>query len=251
MQISAWTSELQSRIYLGVCISCKKFEQESVNHRMKIAKSSFGRLRSILTCRTVPVTKRLELWRSCVISTLTHGLDVMVLSTAQAGRLRSLATQQARQIAKSYSVVTRESNDEFMERFAIRDVVEMIAATFVRVSEKATPDFERLPELDRCRQWRAILRANFTDIAPGAMGVRANPGCHSAQPPAKLVPVDLVAEQFLCNECGFAFATQAALRSHKYKMHYEEGRKTHRKEEISTAAASSSDRARLRWHAHL
>ena len=231
---------VQSHIYLGVCISYKKFEQESVNHRMKIAKSSFGRLRSILTCRAVPIAKRLELWRSCVISTLIRGLDVMVLSTAQAGRLRSLAIQQARQIAKSYSVVTRESNDEFMERFALRDVVDMIAATFVRVSEKRMPDFERLPELERCRQWRAILRANFMDIAPGAMGVRTDPGGHSAPPPAKLVPVDLVAEQFLCNECGFAFATQAALRSHQYKMHYEEEKKAQRKEEIQQQQQQSA-----------
>ena len=111
------------------------------------------------------MAKRLELWRSCVVSTLIHGLHVMVLSTAQAGRLRPLAIQQARQIAKSYSVITRESNDEFMERYAIKDVVELIAAAFVRFSEKPAADFERLPELDRCRQWQSILRANFVDIA--------------------------------------------------------------------------------------
>ena len=231
---------VQSHIYLGVCISYKKFEQESVTHRMKIAKSSFGRLRSVLTCRAVPITKRLELWRSCVVSTMMHGLDVMVLSAAQAGRLRSLATQQARQIAKSYSVVTRESNDEFMERFALKDVIDMIAAAFVRFSERDRPEFERLPELERCRQWREILRANFVDIAPGAMGVRTGPGGHKAPPPVKLVPVDLVAEQFLCNECGFAFATQAALRSHQYKMHYEEDKKAQRKEEIQQQQQQSA-----------
>ena len=137
-------------------------------------------------------------------------------------------------------MVTRESNDEFMERFALRDVVDMIAAPFVRVLEKSAPDFERLPELERCRQWRDFLRANFMDIAPGAMGVRAGPGSHSAPPPAKLVPVDLVAEQFLCNECGFAFATQAALSSHQYKMHYEEEKKAQRKEEIQQQQQQSA-----------
>ena len=171
---------------------------------MKIAKGSFGRLKSVLTCRSVPVRKRLELWRSCVVSTLIHGLDVMVLSNAQAGKLRSLAIQQARQITKSYSVITRESNDDFMERYAIPDVVELIAAAFVRFSEKPAADFEQLPELDRCRQWRSILSANFLDIAPGALGARTGPDGVNILPPVKLVPVDLVAEQFLCDECGFA-----------------------------------------------
>ncbi|CAE7255201.1 unnamed protein product [Symbiodinium pilosum] len=119
-------------------------------------------------------------------------------------RGRSLAIQQARQITKSYSVITRESNDDFMERYAIPDVVELIAAAFVRFSEKPAADFEQLPELDRCRQWRSILSANFLDIAPGALGARTGPDGVNILPPVKLVPVDLVAEQFLCDECGFA-----------------------------------------------
>ena len=86
---------VQSHIYLGVCISYKRFEQESVNHRMKIAQSSFGRLRSILTCRAVPIAQRLELWRSCVISTLT---DLMLWCYIHGpGRTTSIACYTAGQ----------------------------------------------------------------------------------------------------------------------------------------------------------
>ena len=61
-----------------------------------------------------------------------------------------------------------------MERFALKDAIDMIAATFVRFSERDRPEFERLPELERCRQWRKILRANF-------VGVRTGPDGHKAR----------------------------------------------------------------------
>ena len=223
---------VNSHVYLGACISFRKFEQESVNHRVKIAKGSFARLKSVLTSRVVPLHKRLELWRSCVVTTLVHELDNMVLSHAQANKLRVLTVQQVRQIAKSYSMFTKESNDELMERLSIKDVVEVIAGAFVRSSSKPTPEYEKLVDPERCSQWRSILRANFTDLVPGAMDVRTDSANPAAKSSVKLVPVNLVAEQFLCEVCGYAFATQAALRSHKYKIHYEDEQEEVRKAEV-------------------
>ena len=49
---------------------------------------------------------------------------------------------------------------------------------------------------------------------------------------ARIMPVHLVAEQFACNECGFWGATQAALKAHNFKMHYEEDDKKARQQEI-------------------
>ena len=49
---------------------------------------------------------------------------------------------------------------------------------------------------------------------------------------ARVVPVNTVVEQFICHECGFAFATQAALKSHKYKIHFETKDKETRQAEI-------------------
>ena len=72
----------------------------------------------------------------------------------------------------------------------------------------------------------------------GALDVRVGPTpqpTESSVERAKLVPVDLVVEQFLGDKCGFACASQAALRSHQSKMHFEDDEKTQRQTEIQSS----------------
>ena len=99
-----------SHVYLGATISFRKFEQETFKHRLGLARGSFSRLRGVLTNRTVPLRLRLQLWKGCVWPALLHALDVTGLPQPEIATLQSLLIQQARTIANSHSMITRESN---------------------------------------------------------------------------------------------------------------------------------------------
>ena len=62
---SQWTKE---HTYLG------KFEQATLAHRMQLAAASYNRLESVLRSKVIAPTKRIHLWKACVLSCLQHGL---------------------------------------------------------------------------------------------------------------------------------------------------------------------------------
>ena len=132
-----------------------------------------------------------------------------------------------------------EANDDFMDRHGLQDPVERLQQVHRNRIEKVIPEFERLQVTEEVQQWRRLLSAQFAEACGGhqlgALDVRVGPTAHLSSEQnvkAKLVPVDLVVEQFLCDKCGFAFASQSALRSHQFKMHFEEGEKEQRHQEI-------------------
>eukprot|EP00435_Cladocopium_sp_Y103_P017558 s4108_g4.t1 len=60
--------------YLGVEISYQFFEMDTLNLRIHTAKTAFHRLRKWLCSKRIRLQDRLQLWQSCVLSTLTFGL---------------------------------------------------------------------------------------------------------------------------------------------------------------------------------
>ncbi|CAE7285672.1 unnamed protein product, partial [Symbiodinium microadriaticum] len=114
--------------YLGAIISYHKFESATFKHRLGIAKSAFTRLRVILHNRSVTLMLRLRLWQGCVWPAILHGLDCAGLLPTDFQALQSQLIKQARSIAKSFSMLTRESNHDFLKRLKIDDPV------------RATPD---------------------------------------------------------------------------------------------------------------
>ena len=103
--------------YLGAIISYHKYESATFKYRLGIAKSAFTRLRVILHNRSVPLTLRLRLWQGCIWPTILHGLDCAGLLPTDFQALQSQLIKQARSIAKSFSMLTRESNYDFLKRF--------------------------------------------------------------------------------------------------------------------------------------
>ena len=225
---------VSSHVYLGAKISFRKFEMETAQHRMHLARCGFSRLRTILRCQAVPLKLRLQLWRSCILPCLLHALDCTGITDVIAGKVRSLVTQQLRQIARTYSMFTLETNEDLLLRLRIDDPIDLVYKAFHRTFSAQRPEHDRLQVWPSHTQWQSILHGQLFDnsllASQGAMDVRVGP--EQSNRNARLVPVPLVAEQFLCQECGFAFATHAALKSHKYRMHYQEADKQLRQQQI-------------------
>ena len=111
---------------------------------------------------------------------------------------------------------THESKADLFCRLGFPDPVEALAQAFAKRITASRPDLEVLRQAN-VDQWLSIVRARF-DGERGAMGVRAGPDLQHCS----LSQIDLVChESFTCDICGLCFSTQAGLRSHTYKSHYD------------------------------
>ena len=109
--------------YLGVKISYHKFQQATLAHRMQLAAASYNRLESVLRSKVIAPTKRIHLWRACVLSCLQHSLTSTGLQGNGCTRIRVFMTTHIRSILRSYSAWTRESNHDLYAGFGLRDPV--------------------------------------------------------------------------------------------------------------------------------
>ena len=110
---------VQSHVYLGAVIGYHKFEADTLRHRMTLAKGVYSRLSSILRHRSVPLRLRLLLWQGCVWPTLLHALDTSGLPGKELHAMQVLLIKQARSIAKSHSMLTKETNRSIIDRLCL------------------------------------------------------------------------------------------------------------------------------------
>ena len=178
-------------VYLGAKIGFQKFEQDTNKHRLGLAKGAYSRLAPLLKCRTISLKIRLHLWQGTILPTMLHGLDCLGLTIMEAGKMMSVYYQHARAIAKSFSMITRETNIAFARRLGLADP---------SLSESIRPGQLQL-------QWRELVRSQLIE-AKDALGTSAGPEPQSS---CRLLDVhDILPEVFQCQECGLMYGTSAA-----------------------------------------
>ena len=226
--------------YLGAIISYHKFESATFKHRLGVAKSAFTRLRVILHNRSVPLMLRLRLWQGCIWPAILHGLDCAGLSPTDFQALQSQLIKQARSIAKSFSMLTRESNYDFLKRLKIDDPVRRLRNAVRRryqQDDRLGPGLIPGPEQ---MQWRALVSSMLFDT-PSMWQTQTKP-THRTQ----LVCVqNVLNEVFPCLECGQQFVTAAALKRHMYCMHMDQ-----QQQEVRGKATQQARKHSAMEHSH-
>ncbi|CAE7632215.1 unnamed protein product, partial [Symbiodinium sp. CCMP2456] len=213
---------VSQHVYLGAVIGFRKFEQDTFKHRLSLARNSFSRLSVILRNRTVPLKLRLQLWQGCIWPAMLHSLDCTGLPLKEFQSMQSQLVKQARSIAKSHSMLTKETNSDFVRRLGLPDpVARMQQAPQQRAALDPSLPAALAPG-EAQLQWRGILRGHLFDAA----------SCWSPEPPeaptvtppkASLLQVTKVLHEiFCCEECGQQFSTQASLRRHVFCHHLSE-----------------------------
>ena len=94
--------------YLGVVASYGPFEDLSLSHRIQIASASRQRLTKVLQSgRYLTLTKRLELYRVCVRTSLLYGIPAVGITSKGLHRISTFELKHVRAIAKSPVHITR------------------------------------------------------------------------------------------------------------------------------------------------
>ncbi|CAE7225147.1 Pol [Symbiodinium sp. CCMP2592] len=215
-------------VYLGSIISYRRFEAQSFKHRLQIAKNAYTRLKPILCNRSVPLHLRLQLWKGCIWPAALHGLDCTGLTHSDHQTLHVELIKQARAIANSQSMLTKESNVKFLQRLRLTDPVTRLRDSIQRRDQHDQLLGPGLQPSEEQLQWRALLRGQVAESESTAW---------NAQPPmqssTKLMCVDnVLSETFSCDVCGQEFTTQAALKRHMFKSHFDQQQREDRTEEV-------------------
>ena len=113
--------------YLGVVVSCKKFEDLTLRYRSHCALATRQSLTKILhASRHLSLNRRLELYFACVRSAVLYGIAVTGLSRRGVHQLCSFQIRHIRAIARAPGHITLESNAAFLERLGHCTPVEAI-----------------------------------------------------------------------------------------------------------------------------
>lgn len=91
---------VQKITYLGIILSFGKFERDSVLHRVAQADGQHVRLQKILNGRhALSLHHRLSVWRTCVSTSLLHGLSVIGIQANELRLIRACFAKHVRAIA--------------------------------------------------------------------------------------------------------------------------------------------------------
>ena len=218
-------------VYLGAVINYHRFEHVTYTHRLPVAKGSYARLGSILRNRTIPVDLRLQLWKGCIWPALLHGLDCTGLPLVDSQALQIQLIKQARAITCSHSMLTRETNVDFVARLRLSNPVERLRGALrqrTQLDAMLGPGLH--PSLAQ-QQWRAVVSGHLYDTQTSIWHRE-----HTASINSALVCVErVIHETFGCEVCGYEFTTHAALKRHQFRLHMDEQQQTARIQTVKSA----------------
>ncbi|CAE7573790.1 unnamed protein product [Symbiodinium sp. CCMP2592] len=167
---SAWVALVPQAEYLGLIISYGAFELQSMRHRIAKANKRRWAMASVLHSRRLSVGYKLQVWRSCVLSTLTYGLHCCGLSGDQLQEAQRHMMKHVRAVTNNQAHITGDSHATIMDKFGVqmmrtpdwmRD-----ESWFHHVSERLSQQSEPEPEGIESAVWACpICEESFTTSA--------------------------------------------------------------------------------------
>ena len=113
--------------YLGTIISFGNFAKATVRYRIQQAETQRRRLQRILQGKhTLNLSQRIRLWRTCVWTSLQHGLHAIGLGRDELKSIRSCCARHLRAIASCPVHITRDSTTELFLRLKVPEPQELL-----------------------------------------------------------------------------------------------------------------------------
>lgn len=115
-----------SATYLGVQVGYKLFETNTVHHRLQSARTTFSRLRRWLCARQIPMKARIQMWKSCVLSTMLYGIYAVGFTLPDVLQLQHCIFNMYRKIVGDHSYITRNTHYQILQQFALEHPLQLI-----------------------------------------------------------------------------------------------------------------------------
>ena len=225
---------VMSHEYLGVKLSYKNFEWQTLKHRLRHSWIAYNRLSALLKSKALPVHKRLQLHQCICLATLRYGLSCTGLTMAGRQKVYGTVLRQWRALANNLPHITGLSNATFLTNFHLADPLEGLDTTLIKRLDKVEsgPIAQLQPPV--VKRWWEHLRKITNDPTVTQAASKVPLRHQDARPPAP------------CDVCGLSFPNEATLRWHISNVHVKLTKEQHHAKE----AAFRERKASHTQHAH-
>lgn len=123
---------VQEEKYLGCVVNVKGSCESECKLRCENARKAHGKLRAVWKGRTLPMSKKLEIYRATVESVMMYGAETQVYTRTQLIRLETMRTRHLRHLARAPAHLDRSSNYSLRQKLSIASVTSVL--TYKRLS---------------------------------------------------------------------------------------------------------------------
>ncbi|CAE7193616.1 unnamed protein product [Symbiodinium sp. CCMP2592] len=193
-----WLPLVTQAQYLGLIIAYDRFEALSTRHRISKANQRRWALAPVLHSRRLGVKYKLQVWRSCVQSTLLYGLHAFGLTPKLMREIQATAMKHVRAVVSDPRHVTGHTHQEVLDQYKLEDMHTLISRAHDRErADGGDPDWMTLPA------WNDHITQCLQEVVVAKSGQDQ----------------DSEPEHWACPECDSFFCTAAALKIHAHKAH--------------------------------
>ncbi|CAE6970070.1 unnamed protein product [Symbiodinium sp. KB8] len=192
-----WIPLVPQAEYLGLIISYDRFEALSTRHRISKAHQRRWALASILHSRKLAKQYKLQIWRSCVQTTMLYGLHCLGLSPKLVSELQVACMKHIRAIVSDQQHLTGHTHAEIRDKYHIDTTIHQL--------QKAHDRELRLQAgTDWMQQWKWNQHISACFVSLQEDGGEEESG--------------LDQDHWACPYCDSSFSTAAALKVHAQRI---------------------------------
>ena len=219
-----------SASYLGVCASYSMFEMQSLRKRIQCAHATFHRLRCWLRSRSIALKFRLQLWHTCVFTTMTYGLHAVGWTMPGLKLLHQTIIRMLRIICRDHSYLTGHTHRQFLHAHRIDQPLRRLLQSAVQLQANHAQRRLFLEPDDIVLKLNWALHSQSIQLIQTAVDLLDQEPVMSA-PSGSALPRDEAF--FQCPQCALSFTSLPNLRRHLTHVHHSPQFRTH----FCTAAA--------------
>ena len=193
----SWLTLVLSTEYLGLIISYDSFEQQSLRHRLQKAHGRRWALASVLHSNRLSIQYKLNIWRSCVYTTLRYGLVHCGLNGDQVADMQRAVMKHTRAIVNNQAFLTGDTHETIIQKYRLPRVLQDMAAELQQARDTQCQHLDWLYS----DAWQQHLEAQLS------------------LPPRSTENGDETTHAWACPFCEHMFPTSAALKHHARRTH--------------------------------
>ena len=206
---TTWLPLVRQAEYLGLIVSYGSFELQSLRHRVGKANNRRWALAAILHSRKIGIGHKLQIWRSCVLSTLTYGLHCCGLTGDHTLEAQRTMMRHARAIVSNQAHLTGDTHEYIMHKYNIQTVAELLRAARLCLFQEAAAPAEGA-DIWEC----PICEASFVSSAALKTHARRAHDVHEHPQPIFNKAVHSQGGLPVCKGCGKKFSKWQSLALH-------------------------------------
>ena len=231
---------VSEHVYLGTVVSYSQYETQTLRHRINIARSRYFQLKTVLNNRShMPRRDRLNMWMTCIWSTMRYGLVECGVTKQGCVTLQSIMLQHVRAIVASPAHIDKVSDAEILRKYNLLAPHGLLLRLASKRLENAchrdpnrpwTAWFQSAPWAVTVRDTLKALQTDFmaakrakTFTTCDVVSVQDMPPIATTSSDADAAPLRSAATEpsgkCTCAACGKSFDTQRSLRVHEAKAH--------------------------------